>query len=547
MTGSDCSDKAQPRWETGICEREFGMSKLKRIHGILVGALMVSVTMLASTSLAQTGVYAPSQRSCAEEGSVAQWILGSGPYRSQSCNKNSHMYGQHGGQRYTTSHYPQQPYSQQYGSHPTYAQPQYVDQQYSDQQYSDWQDGDSYEANSQQSDSSNIDVAQQHQDHSSRMDYQHTPNVAGAVGMTATVVPDMIGDNSFSGLRTLSVNFLPEPISDPNRSVSAQMPTPISSLTYLNMAENYNGEVQNRIYFDYRHFHNIGGYSITDTYQGNEYIARNYNMDRFTIGFEKTLGRWASIEFRLPIVRQMGTELGGSLSNISEPEYDSEIGNISLIFKRVLYRTSKLSYTAGFGLNLPTAPDSDYYLADGSNYSMEARLENNACRLLPYFSVQWRPSDRVFGHLLAQFDFRLNRNEITMRSAYIDNGGSIHYNRSTTGKISDPSMLRLNASIGRWFHVNERAEFLNRMGAVFEFHYSVNLNSMKDQSISQELGSALFNCMYSADKKHAHVINLVAGLPMQLGKTTVTPAISVPITDARYFSTEFSLQVNRRF
>jgi hypothetical protein len=47
--------------------------------------------------------------------------------------------------------------------------------------------------------------------------------------------------------------------------------------------------------------------------------------------------------------------------------------------------------------------------------------------------------------------------------------------------------------------------------------------------------------------KRANVLNMVAGVPLEFGKTTVMNAITVPLSDQRYFNLEYNLSISRRF
>ncbi len=340
---------------------------------------------------------------------------------------------------------------------------------------------------------------------------------AGAVGATATAVPDMIGDATFSAARSFSAQAggLIASNSSSGNPLS-------SSLTRLNMAENFNVEVQNRVYFDYRHFYDM----LSDT------NGTGYDIDRYTFGMEKKLGRNTSLEFRLPVLYKMNS----TFNDVAN--YHAELGNVSFAYKQVLYRGRSWTHAVGLGLNLPTAEDWKGYNAGNP----VLHIENQICRLNPYYGIQWHPNRYTFGHILAQIDVPLNRDSVTIG----DN--------ELSGKISDETTFRLNLSVGRWVYMNERASLVNRIGGLFEVHYSTNLDGMDDQLIGDMGAGPGPGMLYKAPRNAAgniqhyvHVVNLVGGIPVQLGKTTVITSACVPVTNARYFSTELSVQVSRRF
>ena len=351
-------------------------------------------------------------------------------------------------------------------------------------------------------------------------------------------VPDMIGDSTFAGAGYGfgfsggggSIN-----IGGYSSSLSAsQPPLPAFNLSRLNIAENFNAEIQNRVFFDYRHFDNAG--TFFDSAAG----TTSLDIERFTLGVERKLGNCSSLEFRLPVTYGFGSEQHFNSGNVNFGE-DAEFGNLSLVYKRIFLRKRCYTLMGGVGLNMPTAPDYDFTFihVDNTNTSFTGKVEigNDVWRLIPYLGLQFRPNRCLFGHFVAQVDTPLSQSKVMA-----DYEGTRAY-----GEFYDQTLLRLNASLGRWLYKNERARFMNAIGGMVELHYTAALDSACNRYVRAGGGLNSMDVYAGSLERHAQVLNMVGGVPIQLGKTTVLNAVSVPLTNQQYFDWEYTFSISRRF
>lgn len=390
-------------------------------------------------------------------------------------------------------------------------------------------------------------------------------------------IPNMIGDNTSIPSRVLSYHFwtaetvrIPNPkynptlefynygidnidysspskydnrqylnVSEPvQRTEVVPMPvTPSMFVTSLNVAENFNAEVMNRFYFDLRIFDGAQSYGVAES--RNPVAVTKSDMSRLTLGFEKRIGYRHSVELRLPVVL-VGLKSSQHLVGITEPEQDTEFGNLSLIYKNVLHRTPQVTYCWGIGLNVPTAPDVRLnYVPNFGRDAIRGTIENRKTSFVPYIGFQWDRS-RTFGHILGQIDFALGKN----RWQFTDNRyGLTNYEM----KISESSLFRFNISTGRWFYNYPNDPSLFRLGGMVEAHFTSNLNRLNSKTIYSGTKSSDNYFSATATKRAWTTINLVAGLPIQTRKASLLFFMAVPITDRRYFDCEGGFSADLKF
>lgn len=117
------------------------------------------------------------------------------------------------------------------------------------------------------------------------------------------------------------------------------------------IADDQNARPQDRVFFDYNYYNNVGANFRLGTDVGN------MNVNRGVVGFEKTFfNGFASIQLREPV---NSLHIGGS----STPEANgnfTDVGDLTVIFKGVLWQDMLNGdvVSAGLGITLPTGPDS---------------------------------------------------------------------------------------------------------------------------------------------------------------------------------------------
>ena len=117
------------------------------------------------------------------------------------------------------------------------------------------------------------------------------------------------------------------------------------------IADDQNARPQDRVFFDYSYYNNVGANFRLGT------DVSNMNVNRAVVGFEKTFfDGFASIQLREPV---NSLHIGGS----STPEANgnfTDVGDLTLVLKGVLWEDMNNGdvISAGLAVTLPTGPDS---------------------------------------------------------------------------------------------------------------------------------------------------------------------------------------------
>ncbi len=168
-------------------------------------------------------------------------------------------------------------------------------------------------------------------------------------------------------------------------------------------AENNSPFPQDRVFFNYHHFHN----AVVDI------ASQDRDLDRYTFGLEKTcLDGWGSFEVRVPFANTVSAAptayTNGDLNS-------TEFGNMALAFKGLVCREPGKFVSAGLTVVLPTGPD----FSVGGDVLFN-QFSNDAVYLQPFLGVYHAPNDLVFTQFFAQLDFAANPNSVQIGSVSSD-------------------------------------------------------------------------------------------------------------------------------
>jgi hypothetical protein len=341
----------------------------------------------------------------------------------------------------------------------------------------------------------------------------------------------------------------------------------------LNIAENNSPYITDRVYINYRHFHNatdidVLGYSPTG--------GRNsLDINTWTFGIERKLTDNSSLDFRLPLNTQLASNLNisqttGPVTAFPLNDTESSIGNLGLIFKVALVESDALYWSAGAALNLPTSPNvsvrTDINDNQFQNYNpvnglplgtpvpfqllMNARYRNDTVNLTPFIAGIVRPTSSTYGMSFLQLDMPLNPSRVDI------NGTSFTNNVQTSafdlqGRIDQQVLLRANLAAGKWLWQNDRDRIINSMGFQTEMHYTTSLNDadfLGPTAAAPTLGFGS-DVGFGNIANRVDLLDTVLAVQTVLQRTLITNAFVVPIRTGsdRVFDFEYSLAVNRRF
>ena len=252
------------------------------------------------------------------------------------------------------------------------------------------------------------------------------------------------------------------------------------------------------------------------------------DVNRFTPGFEKTFDdNRMSIEARFPFAATIDPNLQLSSGSVVMND-DVVFGNISLIYKALLYQSERVALSGGCQFALPTAPTMS--LSSGGSTLLE--VENDSFHMMPYFGATFTPNDQFFLQGFFQTDVDTNGNEVRVNP----NSQGLR----PIGRLYDPTLMFIDINMGYWLYRSEWA-WLTGFAPVIEYHHNQSVEHT--QSLASNgfmIGSA--GNSFSAD-------NVTGGCYFEFGQdTTIALGYTAPIGGVdRQFNGELRVFVNRRF
>jgi hypothetical protein len=295
---------------------------------------------------------------------------------------------------------------------------------------------------------------------------------------------------------------------------------------FMKIAENNIAMPRDRIYFSYQHY-NTGFPILIFPHGDAPPFLRPLKLDRYTLGIEKIFGGDRnSIELRLPF---FATNLGGGEPAAVIAEGNG-VGNLGLIYKRLLYRNDSWAFAAGLGLTVPTAND----LTGVYDWEVPMRVANEAVHLTPFIGAT-HANGRWFSTSFFHVDIAANGNTVTYAPE------NPHWYDLTREKFYDQNLIAGSISLGYWLYQTNNSNVIIRgLAPVAEIHYTGMLNendSLGEGITHVEAGPESFMPGSQYD-----FLNLTAGFHLLLGDNcSLRIAGAFPLQDAphRSFDGEF--------
>lgn len=411
---------------------------------------------------------------------------------------------------------------------------------------------------------------------------QRNPNLAS--------VPFMIGDTGSGTCLTIG------------GSNTFAIEHPTLTCSRLNVSENNTPLPTDRTFVSYRHFKHVSGVRVLTAF------TRDYNVDRFTLGTERTFcDGMCSMELRLPIERRLTSNFNSFVSVTSPPEIidpfvgerQNELSNVSAMLKVLLLEKDEIALSAGLGVTVPTARDFTYgYYFDAyfeqdlvpgppnpdvfrfDTEAFDIGISNETVYLSPFLAWLWQPHEhpRFFHQGFWQIEVAANTSKATVfgagSSQFTTADGfftplqDIYFSVPIQGRSADifaQTIMRLNLGCGYVIHENAYATWVKRLVGLLEMHYTttiqdpirtqVALDFVSDPPIviTPELQAFLDGAFtFGNELEHTNIVNVATGLSANVGRdgnTVVTTALILPVTqnDERAFDLEFNLQVQRLY
>lgn len=279
-----------------------------------------------------------------------------------------------------------------------------------------------------------------------------------------------------------------------------------------------------RVFGLYHHFQN----ALESTSSNGSFRPANANIDRFTVGLEKTFFEGnASIEMRMPFSAPVSLTTAGSDLQMQS------VGDLVVTLKGLLYSDESQAFALGLAVGAPTGSDVNVNLPNSGPSSFT--LYNDATHLIPFLAYQAAPTEDFFFNGFLQFDTPTNANTVQVRRP-----GGLVDNLSVTNQ----TLMFIDTSFGYWWYRQPEAEFLTGLASVFELHYTT---AVTNADVAADKGQIV---TFGSSAGHFDVLNLTIGLQADIARSTmvragyVTPLRSSP---HRFFDNELSMAVIYRF
>lgn len=323
--------------------------------------------------------------------------------------------------------------------------------------------------------------------------------------------PDMFGD-SFLSLSALTIG-------SNNELTLLNLPLAGGSRQFKN--EHSRAMPTDRVFGVYHHFHNaLDSVSLT-----NSFTPQDANLDRFTVGFEKTFAEQsASFELRMPFSVPVSMSTPGG-------DYQTQsAGDLVAILKGLLYADDAQAVALGLAVNIPTGSDLNVKLPAAGNATFT--VFNDATHLIPFVAYQAAPTEDFFFNTFLQFDTPTNSNTVRVRDPATSPG--------ETFSVTDQLLMFVDTSFGYWLFRDPDANGLTGLAGLLELHYTTALNRPDRAADSDQL----VNIGVGAGRIDA--LNLTIGLHTEIARSTIIRAGYVtPLRSGNHklFDSEFTLAV----
>ena len=343
----------------------------------------------------------------------------------------------------------------------------------------------------------------------------------------SSAAPNMVGD-SFGSCSTVIFG-------DPFPDDFTAIPVCPGGGRRFKIGSNQSPLPQHRVFFNYQYFDDalrVSRFNDFDT-PTPDIESQDIDVNRYTVGGEALIWRnIASIQLQVPIISTLdSTIVGFDDDTIGDPlpaGKDTQLGNIALALKVLLYRDCCVAYSAGLGIDLPTADD--IFFENDSDESIF--VENETVTLSPFVGMLYTPNSRFFAQGFAQASLPTNGNTVTRR----DLPGP-----DMVGELDEQSQLYLDLAVGYWLYKNCCCNSVRGLAPIAELHYTTNLED-GDPLVFEDDESIIV-------PNDADFLNLTLGAIVALGNTQVRPAAVIPLSDDddKPFDYEFTVQINQFF
>lgn len=337
-------------------------------------------------------------------------------------------------------------------------------------------------------------------------------------------VPNMFGD--FWGGSPILKFTAPTDANDGafDGSIDGEAQTPLTFGGRRTKISENNGLLpSHRVYFNYNHYHNAN-HSVFADPTDPEYDRDLSNVDVWTLGVERPLGDsedW-SVELRMPIYGKVSS--GASVFdpiNFDLVDYSTSeggIGNISVIFKNVLYEEDTTVISGGLGITIPTAEDVSIRVR-----RVTTEFMNQTVDVSPWIGISGTPGDGWFWQLFTQLNIPLNGSAVNYSSGIDPNFVfASDPDAGSLGRFDLQTLFTAEVSAGHWLFRDTASDGINGIALITELHYTTALNDsdvlMGSAGALTGLTGSDIMLMVNQPGYRQHIANATIGLHFTVGE-----------------------------
>ncbi len=307
-----------------------------------------------------------------------------------------------------------------------------------------------------------------------------------------------IGNGENWGLQ-YSHQFTPDP-------VLVNLPNGGGAVRRIKIAENNSPIPRDRFIFNYNFF--------------NDVFTGIGDVNRYSFGFEHTL--WSesnSIEVLFPMASSLDVDqiAGGARST------DTEFGDLTLVYKHLLWQQDDFLVSGGLGMTVPTGDDAGIFATTGRQI---VDLQHESTHILPFLAMLHTYESGWYWQAFLQFDFDVNGNPLRADTS----GTSLQ----PVGVLQDQSLMFVDVGAGYW--LTDPNAGTPAVAATAELHWT---GTLQDADTVNADGLNVTSLVNRYD-----VLNLSLGASVLVNDSfTIRPAMVVPLHDDQ-FDYEAMVQMN---
>jgi hypothetical protein len=199
------------------------------------------------------------------------------------------------------------------------------------------------------------------------------------------------------------------------------------------------------------------------------------------------------------------------------------LGNLTLVFKTLLYQDRSTAFGGGLALEIPTGED--LFVTAPTVGTFE--FENQAFHLHPYLGLLHMTDNNVFFSSYLQFDAALNDNPLYQTTT----------STQRLGNLAPLSLVLVDVGVGKWIYRNLETDGITGIAPLVELHYLSTIDEIDRLSNGNSRTLRTVRNSFQA-------FNLTAGTHVEInGYSALRVAAVAPLSGENFRTFDAEIQV----